>query len=94
MKHESDGDTNYKRCTWNNPQRTGKWTGRVKNKRTSGDLPTKVLLRLARMLRRVLEILEETCYLLDSCENLSEEIIRDRISSICYLVTEIKQVIF
>ena len=31
MKHESDGDTNFDWCTWNNPQRIVKKTGRLEN---------------------------------------------------------------
>ena len=37
MEHEGDGDTNCNWCTWNNPQRIGKGTGRLGNNRTSGD---------------------------------------------------------
>ena len=32
-----DGDANYNWCTWNNPQRLVKGTGRLGNKSTSGD---------------------------------------------------------
>ena len=39
VEHEGDSDTNCNWCTWNNPQRLGKWTGRLGNKRTSGDHP-------------------------------------------------------
>ena len=37
MEHESNGDTNRSRCTWNNPQRIGIETGG--NKWTSRDHP-------------------------------------------------------
>ena len=37
MEHESDGDTNRNWYTWYNPQRIGKETGRLGNKRISGD---------------------------------------------------------
>ena len=37
MKHESDDDTNCNRCVWYNPLRIGKGTGKLGNKRTSGD---------------------------------------------------------
>ena len=39
MEKESDGDGNFKRSTWNNPQRIVKETGRLGNKRTNGDHP-------------------------------------------------------
>ena len=39
MEYESDGDTNCNWCTWSNPQRIGKGTGRLENKRISKDLP-------------------------------------------------------
>ena len=39
MKHEGDGDTSCNCCIWNIPQRIGKETGRIRNKRTSGDSP-------------------------------------------------------
>ena len=37
MEYEADGNTNCKWCTWNNPKTIGKGTGRLRNKRTSGD---------------------------------------------------------
>ena len=37
MELEGDGDTNYNWCTWNNPLRIGKRTGRFENKRTNGN---------------------------------------------------------
>ena len=39
MEHESDGDTNCNWCTQNNPQRFGKGTGGLRNKKTSRDHP-------------------------------------------------------
>ena len=39
MEYEVNGDTNYNWCAWNNPQRISKRTGRLGNKRTSGDDP-------------------------------------------------------
>ena len=39
MEHIGDSDTNSNWCTWNNPQRIDKGTGRLENKRTSGDCP-------------------------------------------------------
>ena len=38
-KKESDGDTNFNRCTWNSHQRIGTETGGLENKRTSGKHP-------------------------------------------------------
>ena len=37
MEHELDSDTNCNWYAWNNPQRLGKGTGRLRNQRTSGD---------------------------------------------------------
>ena len=34
MEHESDGDTECDRCTWNNPPKIGKGTERLKRQRT------------------------------------------------------------
>ena len=39
MEHEDDGDTNCVWCTWDNPQKIGKETGKLGNKRTSTDHP-------------------------------------------------------
>ena len=39
MEHEGDGDTNCNWCIRNNPQRLGNGTGKLGNKRTSGDHP-------------------------------------------------------
>ena len=50
-EYKGDYDTNYNWCTWSNPQRIGKGTRRLGNKRTSGDS-----LRLARIWRSVLKI--------------------------------------
>ena len=37
MEHEGDSDTNFKRCTWNNPQTVDKEPRRLRNMRTSGE---------------------------------------------------------
>ena len=37
--YECNGDTDYKWCTWNNPQRLGKDAERFKNQTTSCDHP-------------------------------------------------------
>ena len=39
MEHEGDGDTNSNRCTWNNPQRIDKGSGRHGNNQLSWDHP-------------------------------------------------------
>ena len=39
MEYESDGDTNCNWCSWYNHQRINTRTGRLGNKRTSGDHP-------------------------------------------------------
>ena len=64
MEHGGDGDTNFNWCAWNNPQRIGRETGRLGNKRT---IQTTALLRSARILRRVLV----TCYHSNSSEKKS-----------------------
>ena len=46
MDHESDIDTNCNWCTRNNPQRTGKWTGKLGNKRTGGDYPDNTIIKI------------------------------------------------
>ena len=33
MEHESDSDTDCNWCTWNNPQRSDKGTGRLSNQK-------------------------------------------------------------
>ena len=54
MKHEGDEDTTCNCCAW-----IAKMTGRLGNMKTSGDHPglhlSAALLRLARILRRVME---------------------------------------
>ena len=37
MELKSNGDTNFEWCTRNTPQRYDKWTGRLRNQRTSRD---------------------------------------------------------
>ena len=54
-EHGDDSDATCNLCTWNNPQKTVKETGRLGNKRTSRDHSDDRLLRSARILRRVLE---------------------------------------
>ena len=39
MEHGNDDDNNCSSCTWNNPQSICKGTGKLGNKRTSGDYP-------------------------------------------------------
>ena len=46
MEHESDGDDNYNWCTWNNPQRIGTGTGRLRNQRTSEDHPDYSIIKI------------------------------------------------
>ena len=41
MEHQRDGETNCNWCTWYSHQRIGTGTGRLENKRTSGDHPKK-----------------------------------------------------
>ena len=46
MKHKGDGDTNYGWCTRNNLQRIGKGTGRLGNKRISGNYPNYSIIKI------------------------------------------------
>ena len=46
MEHEGDGDTSCGWCTWNDPQRIGRETGRFGNKRTSGDRPEYSIIKI------------------------------------------------
>ena len=39
MEHEVDNDINCNGCTWNEPQKLGKETGRPENKKTNKDYP-------------------------------------------------------
>ena len=39
MEHEGDGDTNCNWCTWNNPQKIGKGTRRLRSQRRRRDHP-------------------------------------------------------
>ena len=55
MEHEGVGNTNCNLCTLNDPQRVGKEVGKVRNHGRPETIQTKVLLRYARILRRVLE---------------------------------------
>ena len=47
MEHDSDGDTSCNWCTWNNPQRIDKGTGRLGNKRISGDHPDYSIIKIS-----------------------------------------------
>ena len=47
MEHEGDSDTNCDWCTQNNPQRIGKGTGKLGNKRTSGDHPNYGIIKIS-----------------------------------------------
>ena len=46
MEYEGDDDTNCGWCTWGNPKRIGKGTGRLGNKRTSGDHPNYSIIKI------------------------------------------------
>ena len=47
MEHEGDSDTDRNWCTWNNLQRIGKGTGRLGNKRPSGDHPDYSFIKIS-----------------------------------------------
>ena len=40
MEYESDGNTNYIRCSWNGPPRLGKEAKRVGNRKMNRDHPS------------------------------------------------------
>ena len=46
MEHEGDDDTNCNWCARNNPQKDGKGTGRLGDKRTSGDYPDYNIIKI------------------------------------------------
>ena len=48
MEHEGDGVTNCNWCTWNNPQRIRNGTGRLGNKRTTGDHPYNSIIKIGK----------------------------------------------
>ena len=63
MEYESDGDTNCCWCTWDNPQKIGKGTGRLGNKRTRRDHPNYSIVKIGQNTEKslgVLRRLEET----------------------------------
>ena len=64
MEHEVDSDTNCNWCTWNNPHKIGKGTGRHGNKRTSGDSPDNSIIKIS-------QNIEETCCHLNPSEKPS-----------------------
>ena len=45
MEYEGDSDTNCNRCAWNNPQRFGKGTRKLKNQRTRRDHPNYSIIK-------------------------------------------------
>ena len=47
MEHEDDSNTNCNWCSWSNPQRIGKGTGRLGNKRTSGDHSDNSIIKIS-----------------------------------------------
>ena len=46
MEHEGDSNTNCNWYTWNNPQKIGKRTGKLGNKRTSRDHPDYSVIKI------------------------------------------------
>ncbi len=47
IEHEGDGDTIYNWCTWANPQRIVKETGKFVNNETNGDLPDYGIIKIS-----------------------------------------------
>ena len=52
MEHEGDSDSNY---NWKILQRIGKGTGRLGNKRTSGDHPNYNIIKIVQNTKKSLE---------------------------------------
>ena len=48
MEYGSDGDTSCNWCTWNNIQKIGKGTGRLRNSRTSRDHPNYGIIKIGK----------------------------------------------
>ena len=46
MEHEGGSDANCNWCTWNNPQRIGKGTGRLRNERTGENHPDYSIIKI------------------------------------------------
>ena len=46
MEHEGDGDTNYNWCTWKNPKRIRKGTGRMGIEKTSREYPDECIIKI------------------------------------------------
>ena len=68
IEHEGDGNTNCNWCTWNNPQRIGKGTWTLGNKRTRGNHPDNSIIKI---IWEESERLEETCCHWSFIEKLS-----------------------
>ena len=68
-EHEANSDTDYSWCTWNGQQKFGKGTRELEIRERMETIQTTVLLRLARILKRVQKP-KETCGHLDSSEQL------------------------
>ena len=59
MEQDGDGDSSCGWCTWDNPQRIGKSTGRLEIREVVETIQTTALERSARILRNVLETRED-----------------------------------
>ena len=55
MKNKDDSDINCSLCIWSSPGRLGKGLRRIGNQKENLDIQTIALLKLARILRKVLE---------------------------------------
>ena len=66
MEHE--GDTSCKWCIWNNPQSFGKGTGRIENKRASGDNPDN---RIVASVKYLFFFLAKKCIHVHVCYSLA-----------------------
>ena len=47
MEYKGDDDTNWGWCAWDIPQKVGKETGRLRNKKTSRDHPDYCIIKVS-----------------------------------------------
>ena len=71
LEHESDGDTNYNWCTWNNSKRIDKETRRLGNKMSSGDHPDYSIIKIGKNTEKSPEGLRSLTILQSSVKNSS-----------------------
>ena len=47
MEHDGDGDASCDWCAWSNPQKIGKGTGRLGNKKTGWNYPDNNIIKIS-----------------------------------------------